>query len=73
MKLYVALRERKKRAFFVPSILSEENIFNICVLSHCIVHLIHFQNKHTFTYQKTFCCLFLKSSKAFSLSVAVSC
>ena len=46
--------------------------FNICVLSQCIVYRIHFQNIHTFTYQKTFhtlFCLFLKQSKAFSVSL----
>ena len=61
--------ERKKRAFFVPFILSKENFFNICVLSQCLVCLIHFQNIPTFTYQKTLLhtliCLFLKSPKAF--------
>ena len=69
-------RERKKRAFFVPFILSEGNFFNICVLSQCIVYWIHFQNKHTFTCQKkllqTLSCLFLKSSKAFSVSLKIS-
>ena len=50
---WVRARERKKRAFFVPFILSEGNIFNICVLSQSIVYWIHFQNIHTFTYQKT--------------------
>ena len=49
---WVGARERKKRAFFVPFILSEGNFFNICVLSQCIVYWIHFQNIHTFTYQK---------------------
>ena len=50
---WVGARERKKRAFWVPFILSEEIFFNICVLSQCIVYWIHFQNIHTFTYQKT--------------------
>ena len=45
--------ERKKRAIFVPFILSKENFFRICVLSQCMVYWIHFQNIHTFTYQKT--------------------
>ena len=44
---------QKKKEFFVPSILSEENFFKICVLSQCIVYWIHFQNIHTFTYQET--------------------
>ena len=50
---WVGAHERKKMAFFVPLILSEENIFNICVSSQCIVYWIHFQNIHTFIYQKT--------------------
>ena len=36
--LRVGAREKKKRAFFVPFILSEGNFFNICVLSQCIVY-----------------------------------
>ena len=51
----------------------KEIFFNICVLSQYIVHWVHFQNTHTFTYQKTLLhilfCLFLKSSKAFSVSL----
>ena len=50
---WVGVCERKKRAFFVPFILSEGNFFKICLLSQCIVYWIHFQNIHTFTYQKT--------------------
>ena len=34
----VGTRERKKRAFFMPLILSEGNFFNICVLSQCIMY-----------------------------------
>ena len=30
--------ERKKRAFFGPLIFSEENLFNVCVLSQFIVY-----------------------------------
>ena len=63
--------ERKKRAYFVPCILSEGNFFNICGLSQYIVYWLRFHNIHAFTYQKqllhTFFCLFLKSSKAFSV------
>ena len=66
---WVGARERKKRAFFVPFILSEGIFFNICVLSQCIVYWIHFQNIHAFTYQKallhTLFCLLLKSPKDF--------
>ena len=47
---WVGARERKKRAFFVPFILSEGIFFNICVLSQCIVYWIHFQNTYIFPY-----------------------
>ena len=60
---WVGARERKKRAFFVPFILSEGNFFNICVLSQCIVYWIHFQNIHTFTYFVTFHKLLLLAFK----------
>ena len=49
---WVGACERKKRAFFVLFILSEGIFVNICVLSQCIVYWIHFENIHTFTYQK---------------------
>ena len=47
----------------------------IFVLSpQCIVYWIHFQNIHTFTYEKillnTLFCLFIKSSNAFSVSLS---
>ena len=44
---------KKKRASFVSFFLSKGNFFKICVLSQCILYWIHFQNIHTFTYQKT--------------------
>ena len=66
-------RKKKKEAFFVPFILSEGTFFHICVLYQCIVYWIHFQNIHTFTYQKTLLhtpfSLFLKLSKAFSVTL----
>ena len=40
---WVGARKRKKRAFFVPFILSERNFFNICVLSQCILYWILIQ------------------------------
>ena len=65
--------KRIKKVFFVPSILSEGIFLNIFVLSQCIVYWIYFQNLHTFTYQKillhTLFCLFLNSSKVFSVSL----
>ena len=51
---WVGACERKKRAFFVPFILSKGIFFfNVYVSSQCIVYWIHFQNIRTFTYQKT--------------------
>ena len=35
----VGASERKKRAFFVPFILSKGHFFSICALSQCIVYL----------------------------------
>ena len=48
--LWVVARERKKRAFFIPFILSKGNF---CILSPCIVYWI-LQNIYTFTYQKQY-------------------
>ena len=45
---------KEKRGIFVPFILSEEILTNICVLSQCIAYWINFQNICTFTYQKLF-------------------
>ena len=45
--------ERERRAFFVTFILFEGNLFSISVLSQYIAYWIHFQNIHTFTFQKT--------------------
>ena len=66
--------KRKMRAFCVPFILSEVDFFNICILSQYIVYWIHFHNillkkRYYFMY---FCCLFLKSSKAFSVSLVLT-
>ena len=62
---------RKWRESFVPYTFLERIIFNVFVLSQCRVYQTNFQNMHTFTYQKTLLrapfCLFLKSSKAFSV------
>ena len=74
-KTVVSLSSRKKKeGIFVPFSLFGKNFSDICVLSLCIVYWIQFQNINTFTYQKKyyfihFCCLFLKSSKAFSVSL----
>ena len=70
---WVVACKRKNRAFFVPFIFSNGNFFNISVLSQCIVYWIHFQNIHTLTDRKillyTLFSLFLKSPKAFSVSL----
>ena len=51
---WVGARERKKRAFLYRFFfLPKGNFFKICILSQCIVYWTHFQNIHTFTYQKT--------------------
>ena len=51
----------------------QRKFFNICVFSWCLLYWIHFQNIHTFTYQKTLLhtlfCLFSKSPKAFNVSL----
>ena len=56
---------KKKESIFLPVIWSE----GIYVLSQCILYWIHFQNIHTFMYQKTLLhklsYLLLKLSKAF--------
>ena len=66
---------KEKRGHFLYSLFWPTWVFfNICVLSQCIVYSIHFQNiflhikKHCFMH---FCCLFLKSSKSFSVSLII--
>ena len=49
---WVGARERKKKTFFVPLILSEGYFFNVFISSQCIVYWINFQNIHTFKYKK---------------------
>ena len=44
---WVGAGERKKRRSFEPFIFSEDDFFNICVLSQCTVYWIHVQNIHT--------------------------
>ena len=65
-------RKKKKRAFFVPFVLSEGNFFKICVLYQYIhsvlntlsIYILLHIKKHYFLH---FCCLFLKSLKAYSV------
>ena len=73
VKLWWA-HERKKSAFFVPFILFEEICFNICALFQCIHFRIYIllhipylsKNIHTLF------CLFLISSRAFSVLLRIS-
>ena len=65
---------KKKKKFFLPFILSKGNVFDICVLSRCIVYWIHFQNillhikRHCFIH---FFACFLKSWKTFSVILSL--
>ena len=66
------LTKGKRGYVFVLLILSKRILFNICVLSQCIVYGIRFQNIHTFTYQKTLLhtrFLFLKFLEVLSVSL----
>ena len=67
---------KKKDGIFCTVYFVRKFFFNICVLFRCVVYWIHFQNIHAFTYQKTLLstlfCLFLESSKAFSVSLIIS-
>ena len=73
---WVEARDRKTRALFATLIFSAKTFFKICVISHSMGYCINFQNIHSFTYQKTLLhtlfCLFLKSSKAFSVSLKLN-
>ena len=51
---WVGTCERWKSTHFVIFILFIGIFFKICVLFQCIIYWIKFQNKYTFTYQKTF-------------------
>ena len=44
---------KKKEGIFCAVYFVWRKFFNIFVLSQCMVYWIHFQNIHTFTYQKT--------------------
>ena len=50
---WVGARERRKRTLFLLLILSNKIFFSIYILSQRIVYWMHFQNIHSFTYQKT--------------------
>ena len=67
---------KEKESIFCTFYFVRRKFFNIWVLPQCIVYWIHFQNINTFAYEKkilhTPFCLFLKSSKAFSVSLRSS-
>ena len=66
----------EKKGFFCTVYFVQRDFFNICVLSQCIVHWIHFQNRRTFIYQKTLLhtllLLVFKTVKAFIVSLNFS-
>ena len=68
-------RKRKHGVFCAVYFVQRKFFFNICISSHCIMPWIHFHNINTFTHRKHyfiyFCCLLLKSSKAFSVFLVV--
>ena len=70
------LRKKKERIFLYHLLCPKEFFFNIIVLSQCKVYQIHFQNNHTFTYQKillyALLLFVLKLSKVFSVSLICS-
>ena len=55
---WVGVRERKK-GIFCTVYFVQRQFFKICVLSQCTVYWIHFQNIHTFTFQKVLLHTFL--------------
>ena len=64
-KTVIVGARKEKKDIFCNVYFVRRNFFNICALSQSTVYLIHFQNIHTFTYQKTILhthfFLFLKS------------
>ena len=71
---WVGARERTNSAFFCYIGFVWEKFFHICVSPQCIVYLINFNNIHILLYINKhyfihFCSLFLKLSKAFSVSL----
>ena len=58
---WVRVRKRKKNAFFVTFILFKRNLFNICVLSHCI--MLNKLSEHIYFY----------TSKTITLYTFVAC
>ena len=70
-----SLRKKEKGIFCAVYFVRREFFSKICVLSQCIVSWTHFQNIHTFTYQKTLIhtlsLLVLQLPKTFSVSISV--
>ena len=73
VKLMSWSSRKKKECIFVTFILHKGNFFNIWVLSQCIVNWINIQNIKLLHikihYVINLCCLFLKSSNTFSVSI----
>ena len=70
---WVGACERKKSTLFVSFILSEENFLNICFVSMYSVLITLPEYTYFYIWKKhyfiNFCCLLLKPSKAFSVSL----
>ena len=65
---WVGARKRKKKEFFCTVYFVRRKLFNhMCFISMYSVYWIHFQNRHTFIYQRTLLhtrfCLALKCQK----------
>ena len=70
---WVGACERKKSTHFVSFVLSEENFLNICFVSMYSVLITLPEYTYFYIWKKhyfiNFCCLLLKPSKAFSVSL----
>ena len=65
VKLWWVGTRKRKKDFLYRSSCPEGNFFDICLLFKCIMYWIHFQNIHTFIYQKTLLrTLFCRFSKS---------
>ena len=72
---WVAAHKRKKEGIFCIVYFVRRSLFNVSILTQCILYWIYVQNIHTFTYQNILLyrlfCLFLKLPKAFSASLSL--
>ena len=71
-----SLQKKKENTFCTIYFVWRKFFKHICFLSQCLWYYMHVHNIHTFTYQKTLLhtlfSLFLKSLKAFSVSLKQS-